>query len=222
MYIIYIGIDFWLLTTDPGSQLAHQALIECAHPVLPAGDLLLRPTSLYLQYTYLYFVHMCSLCSDQNNTLWLCTLLSFTPFLRYFPLNIFLFLQHCTYISTVSRPISFSFLIRTSENVNITDYYTDRHVGLYGFYWSAHLVSLLWFLLYCLPPWFLLWCCSPWFLLYCLPPWLLPKCCSPWFLLWCCSPWFLLWCSFRSGSMSLAHTQTHPPTINQTTKAFSN
>ena len=214
MFITYIGTDckcilyilaltvnvyyiywHWLLTTDPGSLLAHQALIECAHPVLPAGDLLLRPTSLYLQYTYLYFVHMCSLCSDQNNTLWLCTLLSFTPFLRYFPLNIFLFLQHCTYISTVSRPISFSFLIRTSENVNITDYYTDRHVGLYGFYWSAHLVSLLWFLLYCLPPWF---------------------------LLWCCSPWFLLWCSFRSGSMSLAHTQTHPPTINQTTKAFSN
>ena len=91
------------------------------------------------------------------------------PLYRFISAILYIFQLYC-------RPISFSFLIHTSGNVNITDYHTDRHVGLYGFYWSAHLVS--------------------------------------WFLLWCCSPWFLLWCSFRSGSMSLAHTQTHPPTIN--------
>ena len=64
VYFIYIDCKCILyhilaLTTDPGSQLAHQALIECAHPVLPAGDLLLRPTSLYLQCTDFYFVHIC-------------------------------------------------------------------------------------------------------------------------------------------------------------------
>ena len=70
VYFIYIDCKciryhILALTTDPGSQLAHQALIECAHPVLPAGDLLLRPTSLYLQYTDLYFVHICirNVCS---------------------------------------------------------------------------------------------------------------------------------------------------------------
>ena len=143
----------WLLTTDPGSQLAHQALIECAHPVLPAGDLLLRPTSLYIcdVQIFILYIFISAMCSLDFS---LCFLLHFIavlpPSYLYISAILYIFQLYC-------RPISFSFLSHTSGNVNITDYYTDcmlvfmvstealiMLVGLYcgvvlhGFYCGAH------------------------------------------------------------------------------------
>ena len=96
MYIKYIGTDYWLLTTDPGSQLAHQALIECAHPVLPAGDLLLRPTSLYICniQIFILYIFVSAMCS------------------LYISAILYIFQLYC-------RPISFSFLIHTSGNITV-------------------------------------------------------------------------------------------------------
>ena len=177
MYTIsYIGTDYWS-RIPVGASSSHRVCSPSAPSRRPTPPSNFSISAIYrfIFCTYLYPQRVFLTSHFASYYIFFAVL---PPLYLYISAILYIFQLYC-------RPISFSFLIHTSGNVNITDYYTDRHVGLYGFYWSAHLVS-----------WFLLWCCSPWF------------------LLWCCSPWFLLWWLIQIW-LNVISAHTNPPTNHQ-------